>query len=75
MAFHDLTTHDKAKMNIRTLLGIGPNFCVQPKGTEWKDTILMMHRFKRDERLKNYLMIKFSATDEDVPRLYRNNEK
>ena len=69
MVFHDLTTHAKPTMNIRTLLLLGPKFYVQPKETQWKDASRMTHGFKRDARLKNYLMIKISSTYEDVPRL------
>ena len=75
MAFHDLTTHDRPIMNPMTLLGLGPKFCVQLKGTQWKNTNRMKHRFKRDERLKNYLMTNVSVHDEDAPRLCRKNEK
>ena len=75
MAFHDLTTHDMPIMNIRALLGLGPKFCVQPKGIQWNDTNRMLHRFKKDLRLRNYLMTNIVINDEDVPMLCRKNEK
>ena len=75
MAFHNLTTHDMRTMNIKALLGLGPKLSVQPKGTQWKDTNRMLHRFKRDVRLRNYLMMNVNIDDEDAPRLCRNNEK
>ena len=75
MAFNDLTTHDKPKMNIRTSLGLGPKFCAQPKGTQWRDTSRMIKRFKRYVILKNYIMSNSFVTDEEIPRLRRKNEK
>ena len=35
----------------------------------------MINRFKRDARLKIYLMSNSSITDEETPRLHRKNEK
>ena len=31
MAFNYLTTHDKTSMDIKSLLGLAPVFCVKPK--------------------------------------------
>ena len=28
MAFHDLAVHDYPSMDIKTLLGLGPKFCI-----------------------------------------------
>ena len=74
MAFYDLTTHEKPEMSIRTLLGLGPNFYVQPKGSQGRNTSKMINRFKRDTTLKIYLMSNISVTDEETPRLYRKNK-
>ena len=56
VAFHDLTAHDNPSMDIKTLLGLGPKQCIQPRGVKISKTIRMIDRLKRDMRLKHYLM-------------------
>ena len=71
MAFHDLTTYDKPTMDAKTLLGLGLEFCTQPKGMQWSDTSRMIDRFKMDARLKDYLMSSSFASDDEAPRSRR----
>ena len=39
------------------------------------DASRIMHRCKRDVRLKHYLMTIIYVTEEDIPRLHIKNEK
>ena len=53
MAFNYLTTHDKPSMDIKSLLGLAPVFCVKPKRAHWSNTSRMIEILKRDIRLKD----------------------
>ena len=74
MAFHYLTTHNKPTMSTKTLLGLGPAFCVRPKEAQWSDTSRMIDIFKIDVRLKDYLMSNSFTNDDKTPRLHRKNK-
>ena len=73
--FYDLTLHDNLSTDMRTLLGLGPKFHIEPSRVKIINTIKMTHRFKRDVILLDYLLSNFIEKDEEIPRLCRRNEK
>ena len=75
MAFHDLTSHDKPYVDIKTLLGLGLKICIHPRGVQLSNMIRMIDRFKRDVRLKDYLMSNSFDVDNKIPRLCKKNDK
>ena len=68
MAFHDLAVHDDPSMGTNALLALGSKSCIQPRGVKISDTIRMIDTFKRDMKLKDYLMSKMFDKDYEKPR-------
>ena len=62
-------------MDITTLLGLGPKFCIQSRGVQLSNTMRMTDRFKRDDKLKYYLISNSFDDDDKSPILHRKNEK
>ena len=56
MSFHGLAAQDNPSVEIMALLRLGPKSSIKSRGVKISNTIIMIDAFKRDTRMKDYLI-------------------